>query len=112
MGFAPERTYWIANEWYWRITENTTTLTLEDALRDFVVEARSIRPAPRFGDLAPTFDPGGPLRGLGHNAPPRRPKPAWPPDAGWAARSDRTGAAQPAKAPRAAGEDRRRAATQ
>jgi len=35
MGFAPERTYWIANEWYWRITENTTTLTLEDALRDF-----------------------------------------------------------------------------
>lgn len=36
MGFAPERTYWIANEWYWRITENATTLALEDALRDFV----------------------------------------------------------------------------
>ena len=35
MGFDPERTYWIANEWYWRITENTTTLAVDDALRDF-----------------------------------------------------------------------------
>jgi hypothetical protein len=35
-GFDPARTFWIANEWYWRITENTTTLTLEEAMRDFV----------------------------------------------------------------------------
>jgi hypothetical protein len=35
-GFDPARTVWIANEWYWRITENTGTLTLEEALRDFV----------------------------------------------------------------------------
>jgi len=35
MGFAAERTYWIANEWYWRITENATALTLADAVRDF-----------------------------------------------------------------------------
>ena len=34
--FDPARTYWIANEWYWRITENATTLTLEEAARDFV----------------------------------------------------------------------------
>jgi len=35
-GFDPARTVWIANEWYWRITENTGTLTLEEAMRDFV----------------------------------------------------------------------------
>jgi hypothetical protein len=35
-GFDPARTFWIANDWYWRITENTGTLTLEEAARDFV----------------------------------------------------------------------------
>ncbi|MEP6862169.1 MAG: hypothetical protein ABJE66_16210 [Deltaproteobacteria bacterium] len=34
--FDPARMFWIANEWYWRITENTGTLTLEEAARDFV----------------------------------------------------------------------------
>ncbi|MEO8548942.1 MAG: hypothetical protein ABI678_03190 [Kofleriaceae bacterium] len=36
MGFDPARTFWIANEWYWRITEGATTLTAETAARDFV----------------------------------------------------------------------------
>jgi hypothetical protein len=35
-GFDPARTVWIANEWYWRITESTGTLALEEAMRDFV----------------------------------------------------------------------------
>jgi hypothetical protein len=35
-GFDPARTVWIANEWYWRITENTGTLALVEAARDFV----------------------------------------------------------------------------
>jgi hypothetical protein len=35
-GFDPARMFWIANEWYWRITENTGALTLEEAARDFV----------------------------------------------------------------------------
>lgn len=35
MGFDPARSFWIANEWYWRITEGATTLTAEAALRDF-----------------------------------------------------------------------------
>lgn len=60
MGFAPERTYWIANEWYWRITENTTTLTLEDALRDFVkplvaLADRTARADVSGGELAIEF---------------------------------------------------------
>lgn len=53
MGFAPERTYWIANEWYWRITENTTTLTLEDALRDFA------KPLVALADRAARVDVAG-----------------------------------------------------
>jgi hypothetical protein len=36
MAFDPARTLWIANEWYWRITENATTLTIDLAARDFV----------------------------------------------------------------------------
>jgi hypothetical protein len=36
MAFDPARTSWIANEWYWRITENAATLTVELAARDFV----------------------------------------------------------------------------
>lgn len=28
--------FWIANEWYWSITEGATTLTIESAIRDFV----------------------------------------------------------------------------
>jgi len=35
MAFDPARTFWIANEWYWRITEGATTLTAETAVRDF-----------------------------------------------------------------------------
>jgi hypothetical protein len=36
MAFDPARTLWIANEWYWRITENAATLTVDLAARDFV----------------------------------------------------------------------------
>jgi len=32
----PERVCWIANEWYWRIQERASVLTLEATLRDFV----------------------------------------------------------------------------
>ena len=36
MGIDLARTFVIENEWYWRINENATSLTLEAALRDVV----------------------------------------------------------------------------
>lgn len=36
MGLDLARTFVIENEWYWRINENATSLTLEAALRDFI----------------------------------------------------------------------------
>ncbi|HEV7556887.1 MAG TPA: hypothetical protein VGO00_15580 [Kofleriaceae bacterium] len=35
MAFDPARTFWIANDWYWRIAENAATLTAETAACDF-----------------------------------------------------------------------------
>jgi len=34
MAFDPARTFWIANDWYWRIAENIATLTPETAAHD------------------------------------------------------------------------------
>ncbi len=36
MGLPLTRTFVIENEWYWRINENATSLTLDAAVRDFV----------------------------------------------------------------------------
>ncbi len=36
MAIELTRTFVIENEWYWRINENATSLTLEAAVRDFV----------------------------------------------------------------------------
>ncbi|CAN5876035.1 hypothetical protein BH11MYX3_BH11MYX3_25540 [soil metagenome] len=36
MGFELTRTFVVENEWFWRINENATSLTLEAAVRDFV----------------------------------------------------------------------------
>ena len=36
MGIDLARTFVIENEWYWRITENATSLTLDAAIRDVV----------------------------------------------------------------------------
>jgi len=35
MAFDPARTFWIANDWYWRIAENAASLTAETAACDF-----------------------------------------------------------------------------
>ena len=35
MRIDPARTFWVASDWYWRLAEGTTALTLEEAMRDF-----------------------------------------------------------------------------
>ena len=37
MGLDLGRTFVIENEWYWRINENATSLTIDMAVRDFVM---------------------------------------------------------------------------
>lgn len=53
MGLDLARTFLIENEWYWRINENATSLTIEAAVRDFVMPLLRLL---KSGDARATSD--------------------------------------------------------
>lgn len=53
MGVDLGRTFVIENEWYWRINENGTSLTIDTAVRDFVMPLLRLL---KSGDVRATAD--------------------------------------------------------